>query len=221
MKGWHFLEQQLVPAPILERARSIEAKVERAIAANRERRDALLPLFDRAVAVQARIDDLRTLITTQWNSVRAQRLQLQELPLWKLGSAHAQVGLIAAELRSAWSVLDDYLTLESPGLAGAFLAILALCVWLFTRRSEQAPGSAPRAYGRPVAASLLIALMSLVVAGTRPALPVIRGASAAGSASRRDGDAQCASSFHSAYALRTCRGHDAAGLAPAWSMRAR
>ena len=104
---------------------------------------------------------MRALITAQWDSVRAQRLQLQELPLWQLGSAHAQFALIAAELRSTWSVLHDYLTLESPGLAGVFLAVLALCVWLFTRRSEHAEGSAPRAYGHPVAASLLIALMSL------------------------------------------------------------
>ncbi len=159
--GLAFLEKQLVPAPILERARSIDAKAERAIASIRERRDALLPLFDRAVALQARMDDLRALITAQWDSVRAQRLQLQELPLWHLGSAHAQVPLIAAELRSTWSVLHDYLTLESPGLAGVFLGILALCLWLFTRRSEQPEGSAPRAYGHPIAASLLIALMSL------------------------------------------------------------
>ncbi len=159
--GLALLEQQLVPAPILERARSIDAKAERALASVREHRDALLPLFGRAVALLARVDDVRALITAQWDSVRAQRLERQELPLWRLGAAHAQFALIAAELHSTWSVLHDYLTVESPGLAGVFLAVLAFCVWLFTRKSDQAAGSAPRAYGHPVAASLLIALMSL------------------------------------------------------------
>jgi hypothetical protein len=159
--GLAFLEKQLVPAPILERARAIDANAERVMARIRERRDALLPLFGRAVALQARTDDVRALVTAQWDGVRAQRLQLQELRLWQLGTAHAQFSLIGAELRSTWSVLHDYLALESPGLAGVFLAILALCVWLFTRRSDQAEGSAPRAYGHPVAASLLIALMAV------------------------------------------------------------
>ena len=160
-EGLAFLDKQLVPAPILERARAIDAKAERVIASVRERRDALLPLFGRALALQARTDDVRSLITAQWDSVRAQRLQLQELRLWQLGTARAQFSLIAAELRSTWSVLHDYLALESPGLAGVFLAILALCIWLFTRSSDQAEGSAPRAYGHPVAASLLIALMAV------------------------------------------------------------
>ena len=160
-KGWRSSRSSSFPRPILERARSIDAKAERAIARVREYRDALLPLFDRAVALQARIDDARALITVQWDRVRAQRLQLQEFPLWQLGAAHAQFPLIAAELRSAWSVLHDYLTLESPGLAGVFLGDPGALRLALHRRSEQAEGSAPRAYGRPVAASLLIALMSL------------------------------------------------------------
>ena len=42
------------------------------------------------------------------------------------------------------------------------VGVLALTVWLFTRRSEEGSArSAQRAYGRPIVASLLIALMAL------------------------------------------------------------
>src|SRR5206468_7835194 len=44
---------------------------------------------------------------------------------------------------------------------GLFFSALALAGWLFTRGARQGTGSAQRAYGRRIAASLLIALMSL------------------------------------------------------------
>src|SRR5439155_12591319 len=82
-------------------------------------------------------------------------------PLWHLGTAPTQFQLVAVELRSTWLLLRDYLMREGAGLAGVFFGVLALTVWLFTKRSEESAGSAQRAYGRPIAASLLIALMSL------------------------------------------------------------
>ena len=46
-------------------------------------------------------------------------------------------------------------------MRGVLFGALALTFWLFTRKSEERTGAGSRAYGRPVAASLLVALMSL------------------------------------------------------------
>ena len=156
-----FLEKQTVPAAVLERARSIEAKVRDANARVKEVRDTVLLGLDRALALQARVDAARALVTTQQERVRSQRLKLQESPLWHLGAAHAQIPLVAMELRSTWLVLREYLALERTGLASVFVGVIALCLWLFTRRSEPTGATVSRAYDRPIAASLLIALMAL------------------------------------------------------------
>src|SRR5439155_16387710 len=116
---------------------------------------------DRALALQSRMDNSRARIAVQQERVREQMLRLQESPLWHLGTAPTQFHLVAVELRSTWLLLRDYLMREGAGLAGVFFGVLALTVWLFTKRSEEGAGSAQRAYGRPIAASLLIALMSL------------------------------------------------------------
>ncbi len=156
-----FLETRLVPAPVLERARSIEAKLQDTSGRLREFRDSALLALDRALALQARIDGARALIAAQQERVRSHRMEVEKSPIWQLGAAPAQFEHVAAELRAAWRVLRDYLVQDGAGLAGLFLGVLALTGWLFTRGGRQDAGSAQRAYGRPVAASLLIALMSL------------------------------------------------------------
>ena len=156
-----FLETRLVPAPVLERARSIEAKLQAASGRLREFRDsALLPL-DRALALQARIQGARMLVATRQERVRAQRMELERNPLWQLGAAPAQFGRVAAELGATGRVLRDYLVQEGARLSVLFVGVLALTGWLFTKGSGQGDRPVQGAYGRPVAASLLIALMSL------------------------------------------------------------
>ncbi len=156
-----FLEQQLVPALVLEHARSISAKLQVTGVRVREYRDSVLLALDRALVLQVRIDDARARIAAQQERVRSQRLQQQELPLWQLDAAPAQFQLVVVELRSTWQSLRDYLVQAGGGLAFLFFGTLALTFWLLSRKAGEGAGPAPRAYGRPVAASLLIALMSL------------------------------------------------------------
>ena len=156
-----YLEKRIVPAPILERARSIEAKLQRTGARVREYRDGALLTLDRALALLARIDDARALVAVREVQVRSERTQLEQSSLWQLAGAPAHLELVAAELRAAWRSLGAYFARDGAGLAGLFFGVLALTGWLFTRGRRQAAPSAQRAYGRPIAASLLIALMSL------------------------------------------------------------
>jgi small-conductance mechanosensitive channel len=157
-----FLETQLVPTPILERARSIEAKLRLATARVREYRGNVLLALDRALALQVRIDDARALMAVQQERVASQRMELEQSPLWQIGAAPAHFELVAAEVGAAWRLLRDYLVREGARLAGLFLGILVLTLWLFTRKSGHDAQSAQHAYGRPLAASLLIALMALL-----------------------------------------------------------
>ena len=79
--------------------------------------------------------------------------------------------LVAVELGKAAHTLREYLAEHGGRLAAAFFGILALSWWLFTRKPEQDLGPAQRAYGRPVAAAMLIALMSSV--WWAPAAPIV------------------------------------------------
>jgi potassium efflux system protein len=113
------------------------------------------------VTLLARIDDARARAASQEERIRAQRLQLEQSSLWQLVAAPAQFDLIAAELRTAWRLLGSYFARHGTNLAGLFLGVLALSGWLFIRGAKQRAGAAQRAYGQPIAASLLVALMAL------------------------------------------------------------
>jgi potassium-dependent mechanosensitive channel len=155
------MEERHVPAPLVESARSIEAKLQRTGARLQVSRDEVLLALDRALVLQTRIDEVRARASAQGESIRAQRLQLEESSLLQLGAAPDRVDVVTAELGAAWRMLRDYLVQHGPGLAALFLGMLALNGWLFTRRRPPDPALAQCAYGRPGAASLLIALMAL------------------------------------------------------------
>jgi small-conductance mechanosensitive channel len=154
------LEGKAVPASIRERAGSMEAKLQATNAHVREYQDAVLVALDHAVALRTRIDDARAFIATQEARIRAQRLQLEQAPLWQLGASPARFDVVTAEVAVAWRSLGSYLARDGTSLAALFVGVLALTGWLFTRRPQGA-GSAQHAYGHPLAASLLIALMAL------------------------------------------------------------
>ncbi|MEF8710418.1 MAG: hypothetical protein V5B38_16890 [Candidatus Accumulibacter propinquus] len=86
---------------------------------------------------------------------------MEQSPIWRLGTASDQFKLVGGEFSSTWKMQRDYLMQDGAGLVGLFLFILALTAWLFTRRAGVAAEPIQRAYGRPFAASLLIALVSL------------------------------------------------------------
>jgi hypothetical protein len=155
------LDGQHVPAQILERAQSTAAKLQGTSARVREYQDDALLALDRAVALLARIDDARARVASQEERIRAQRLQLERSSLWQLVAVPARFDLIADEVRTAWRLLGSYVARDGTYLAGLFLGVLALTGWLFMRGAEQGAASAQHAYGQPLAASLLIALMAV------------------------------------------------------------
>ena len=154
------LDDQRVPAPILARAQSTEAKLQGASARVKESQDNELVILDRTVVLLARIDDARARVASQEQRIRAQRLQLEQASLWQLVAVPAHFDLVAAELRAAWRLLGSYFSHEGTYLAGLFLGVLALTGWLFIQ-GLQGAGSVQHACGHPFAASLLIALMAL------------------------------------------------------------
>jgi potassium-dependent mechanosensitive channel len=156
-----FLESQAVPAAVLERARSIRTKIQDANARVRELRDNALLGLDRALALQARLDEARSLIGARQARLDSQRKVLEQSPIWRLGTASDQFKLVGGEFSSTWKMQRDYLVQDGAGLVGLFLFILVLTAWLFTRRAGVAAEPIQRAYGRPFAAALLIALVSL------------------------------------------------------------
>ncbi len=165
-----FLESRLVPAAVLERAQAIEAKLKGASVRLREFRDTVLVALDRALALQARVNGASKLIATQQERVRAHRAGMEAAPLWRLDPGPTQFQRVATELRAAWRVLRDYLAADGAALGVLFVAVLAGTGWLFTR--GRAPDVPPvqRAYGRPAAAALLVALMALMWLAPDPPL---------------------------------------------------
>ena len=155
------LDGQHVPAQILERARSTEAKLQGTSARVRDYQDNAVLALDRTVALLARIDDARGRVASQEGRIRAQRLQLERSSLWQLVAVPAHFDLVADEVRTAWRLLGTYLSRDGTYLAGLFVGVLALTGWLFIRGAKQGAGSAQHAYGHPMAASLLIALMAV------------------------------------------------------------
>ena len=154
------LQGNSVPAAIRERAVSMEAKLQATNARVREYQDIVPVALDRAVALLARVDDARALVATQEAGIRAQRLQLEQSSLREVGAIPARLEVVTAEIATAWQSLATYFAREGTFLAALFVGVLALTRWLFSR-GPQSAGSARHAYGRPFAASLLIALMSL------------------------------------------------------------
>ena len=156
-----FLESQGVPPAVLERTRSIKARLENANASIREFRDSMLLVLNRALVLQAGLEDARALIVARQERINAQRMSLEHAPIWRLGAPSAEFERVGAELRSAWQMQWDYLVQDGAGLVGLFLAILVLTAWLFSRRPALVVEPVQRAYGRPFAAALLIALVLL------------------------------------------------------------
>jgi small-conductance mechanosensitive channel len=156
-----FLESQVVPPAVLERARTIKAKLAHANARIREFRDKMLLQLERAVVLQARLEDARALIVARQERIDTQRMLLEQAPIWRLGAPSAEFKRVGAELNATWQMQQDYLVQDGAGLVGLFLGILILTAWLFSRRPALPVEPIQRAYGRPIAAALLIALVLL------------------------------------------------------------
>ena len=137
----------------------------------REVRDRALLDLVKAFMLQARSVEASARVSARLEQVRSHRMELETASLWQLDRAPAQFGLVAVELGKAARTLREYLAEHGGRLAAAFFGILAMSWWLFTRKPEQDFGPAQHAYGRPVAAATLIALVSSV--WWAPAAPIV------------------------------------------------
>ena len=163
-RKWHegssLLQGLAVPAPVQERTVAMEVRIQATIARVREHQNFVLVALDRAVALQARIEDARAMVAAQEAGIRARRIRLEESSLRQVAAAPARFDVVKAEVATAWRSLAGYLARDVAHLAGFFFGALALTGWLFAREPRDAPPP-QRAYGHPMAASLLIALMVL------------------------------------------------------------
>ena len=166
-----FLRDRQVPEAVLDRARAVEASLDGTGDRVREVRDRALLDLVKAFTLQARTVEASARVSARLEQVRSHRMELETASLWQLDRAPAQFGLVAVELGKAARTLREYLAEHGGRLAAAFFGILALSWWLFTRKPEQDLGPAQHAYGRPVAAATLIALVSSV--WWAPAAPIV------------------------------------------------
>jgi small-conductance mechanosensitive channel len=154
-----FLREYQVPEAVLDRARGVEAGLQAAGDRVRKVRDSALLDLVNALTLQARTVEAGARIGARLEQVRAHRMELETASLWRLDRSPAQFGLVAVELGKAARTLREYLAEHGGRLAAAFFGLLGLSWWLFTRRPGQDLGPAQHAYGRPVAAATLVALM--------------------------------------------------------------
>ncbi len=156
-----FLEKQSVPAAVLERAKAIIKKLDQANVHVREFRDDALLGLDRAIFLQTRIEDARALVITRQSRLDAQRLLLEQSPIWQLEAASTQFKLVAEKIGAARQTQQDFLLQDGARLVVLFFFILILSTWLFTRRAGETVEPIQRAYGRPVTAAFLLALVAV------------------------------------------------------------
>jgi len=166
-----FLRERQVPEAVVDRARGVEASLQATGDRVQEVRDSALLDLVNAFTLQARTVEASARISARLEQVRAHRMELETASLWQLDRSPSQFGLVAVELGKAASTLREYLAEHGGRLAVAFFGILGLSWWLFTRRPEQDLGPAQHAYGRPVAAATLVALILSV--GWAPAAPIV------------------------------------------------
>jgi len=166
-----FLRDRQVPEAVVDRARAVAASLQATSDRVRAVRDSALLDYVKAFTLHSRIVEDSARIAARLEQVRSQRTALETAPLWELGTEPSRLGLVVMELRKAAYSLGEYLSEHGERLALAFFGILAATWWLFTRRPARDLGPAQRAYGRPLAASLLIALVSLAL--WAPTAPIV------------------------------------------------
>jgi potassium-dependent mechanosensitive channel len=168
---WSFLRDRQVPGAVLDRVLAVEAGLRGTGDRVRAIRDRALLDLVTAFTLRARSVEASARISARLEQVRLQRMELETASLWQLDRSPSQFGLVAVELGKAAHTLRDYLVEHGERLAAGFIGVLVLAWWLFTRRPSLDLGPAQRAYGRPVAAATLVALMSSV--WWAPARPIV------------------------------------------------
>ncbi len=165
-----FMEQRAVPAAVSAQAAATLEAVQRIGMRLRRERDEVLVALGGFLALQVRSQNLLTRLASRQEQARERRLQQEEAPIWRLGSSDPGHADIVEELGAGYRVVRDYMAQHEKSLAWLFLGTLLPAWWLLARRSRDGAGSGRQAYGPPMAAALLIALMALF--GLAPNAPL-------------------------------------------------
>ena len=155
------LRRSQVPQPVLDGAQSIAQQVQDAAARVREARDRALLALVRAQSLQTEITAATSRIATGMEQILTRRSELDSLPIWHLDATHDAPGEHGLGADAGAASLRQYLAREGGRLGLLFAGVFALCWWLFTRPPVAGESPARRAYGSPIAASLLLALTAL------------------------------------------------------------
>ncbi len=136
----------------------------------RSRRDQLLVAFERATALQARIDIVRASIAERRERISADLRTLEDAPLWSLGAVSFPREEMMAETRFARLELADYLRQYGIRLGILFVALTA-GVFLALRQPARAAtvrdAHARRSTGIALAGALLAGMLAVALLAPR------------------------------------------------------
>ena len=155
------LRQRQVPAQVIEGAESMAQQVQATATRVRDARDRALVVLVRAQALETAVEAAMSQVAAATEQVLARRAELDVRPVWHLDFREDLPGGAAAAAPGGRAQLGDYLSREWMSLSLLFGVSFGVCWWLFRRPSAAGASPAQRAYGRPVAASLLVALAIL------------------------------------------------------------
>lgn len=170
-EGLPVLVDREVPAAVLAAARAMLQQDELAAAQVRSARDQALLALVRAQALQAHIHDAMAQITQRMEQLLQGRAELEQKAIWRLSDASGPTAGVADRLAGSAGLLRSYFAREGGRLALTFAFVFLICAWLFMRPTPERASPAQRAYGRPFAAALLIALVAAM--GLAPDPPVL------------------------------------------------
>ena len=155
------LREGRVPERVIEGAQTMSQQVQATADQVRAARDRGLLALVRAQALQSRISTATARIANTMERMMAQRSQLETLPIWQLGATPGEPSESLPSLRIGAVELRGYLVREGRQLALLAVVVFGLCWWLFMRPAAPGASASRLAYGRPAAASLLIAMVAL------------------------------------------------------------
>ena len=136
----------------------------------RARRDQLLVAFDRATALQTRLDIVRASFAERRERIIADLRTLEDAPLWSLSGVSFPRDEMMAETRFARLELADYLRQYGIRLGILFAALTAGMFLALRQPSKSAPardGAARRSAGIASASALLAGMLAVALLAPR------------------------------------------------------
>ncbi|HRI17949.1 MAG TPA: mechanosensitive ion channel, partial [Burkholderiaceae bacterium] len=113
-------------------------------------------------ALQTQLHDATAQVATRMDKVLNQRERLESTAIWRLGEdAGTSVSAVSKRLEGSALLLRAYFVRHGGELALTVGLCCLRCLWLFRRAAPATAPAAQRAWNRPLAASLLIALVAL------------------------------------------------------------